>query len=111
MVNLKFHSSLEKLPEHGQSIAYIELASGGFDSEDLLLKETTVEHMWEEIDPSDGYPTGTTVVYDPKNPEPYDDADHLRKRILLGETTPKKYLWLPTEELFNQFDAIFPDDI
>jgi hypothetical protein len=111
MVNLKFYNSLAEVPKHGQSIAYISLKQGCFDSEEITLKETIVEYIWVQVNPVDGIPTGVSHTYDSKQPDPYDDADHFRKRIFLGIEEPIEYLWIPTSELFNQFNNIFPDDI
>ncbi|MEH6452113.1 MAG: hypothetical protein V7782_03625 [Psychromonas sp.] len=106
MLNIKFYNSLEEVPRHGQSIVYISASS----SEQMTLKETIVEYMWIQVNPVDGVPTGVSHVYDFKQPEPYDDSDHFRKRIRLGVEEPVQYLWIPTDELYKQFKNIFPDD-
>lgn len=97
---LFFYKNTDKEPAHKQEIVYFKGVSN-FYALEIHFKECCVEYLWEEFDPVDGCPTGTTVVYDPNYPK--KPGPDYKKIILLDHHVLRHYLWYPRDDFFNQF--------
>lgn len=101
-VNLKFHSTKELRPPHGQEVIYIK-GVAPFGMIGFEPGATAVDYCWFALD-EDGDFDGEQVIYEPDAPKP----ENCTLEVMFGNevvTDRDDVWWMLADEYF----ASFPD--